>query len=662
MDIVNQYLSNDNKVSFFQNLNLDQQVKIVKSLNKEQLKQIIPELSFGAVERILRELNTSLKAELYSILPDSMLQSIYRNASLDDKNQMFAVMEERQANNLKIMNDYDQAIANSSNNIIRQKNSIQQSKLNIDSAKINRIQARDDIEINNIKLEQEMISKKKLSKKIARLSKKAHVGLFRKSKLEKLARRTEELEAVINEINRLNASNEKLNIDIQKYTNQIEQEKINIQNVKEAIKQSKNDIKENSKKSKEQGNLISKLNKQQKHIFGRRIFHKNVYLRGALLGKINKGELKLLDENLQRNAISTVLDSNKDEKVIRDNFDISEANINVNDVLGEWVNDKVPKFESETEEWSKMVKAAFDANAAFDKKNVAKKQLEDAINNGKSVEEIKELRSNLAKLNGAFGYQIRNTNEYFNKYNEYLGIEYANDISYKKKVNKNNKDSKKEIVLDSEVAKNHLKNMLDYSKQAGKIISDDRSKYGEPGKNKDVEFVEVVNIRDGHKKGEFRKIKISKDSLEKYQEVLNQYKKEQEQIVELMRADTIKKRPENNDKIGNAFVKINKIFNELSNNGVELVDKHKNLNFSGAYGYLAHINKEDRDILKVVIAEVKKKMIADIENKLTQNQSNGHSRTLYNPNTNGGVVSVSILVMVLSALITFVGLMLLLRK
>lgn len=662
MDIVNQYLSNDNKVSFFQNLNLDQQVKIVKSLNKEQLKQIIPELSFGAVERILRELNTSWKAELYSIMSDSMLRSIYRNASSDDKNQMISIMEERQANNLKIMNDYDQAIVNSSNNIIHQKNSIQQSKLNIDSAKINRIQARDDIEINNIKLEQEMISKKNLSRQIARLSKNAHVGLFRKSRLKKLAGKTEELQNVINEINRLNASNLKLNNDIQKYTNQIEQEKINIKNAKEAIKQSKNDIKENSKKSKEQGKLISKLNKQQKYIFRKKIFEKNVFLRASYLMQINQGKLALLDSNLERLAIPSLDNSQKvvddTQKVVDDTQKVVDESVNNN----QNVTDNTQKLDDSQNKknWEDMVKAAFDANAAFDKKNAAKKQLEDAINNGKSVEEIKELRSNLAKLNGAFGYQIRNTNEYFNKYNEYLGIEYANDISYRKKVNKNNKDSKKEIVLDSEVAKNHLKNMLDYSKQAGKIISDDRAKYGEPGKNKDVEFVEVVNIRDGHKKGEFRKIKISKDSLEKYQEVLNQYKKEQEQIVELMRADTIKKRPENNDKIGNAFVKINKIFNELSNNGVELVDKHKNLNFSGAYGYLAHINKEDRDILKVVIAEVKKKMIADIENKLTQNQSNGHSKTLSNPND--AFVSVSILVMILSALITFVGLMLLLRK
>ena len=313
MNIVEDYRNTENKLDFFQSKLLIEQVEIIKKLNHEELAELIEGLSFGNIIRILREVDNEKKKEILSVVPKETLKAIYRASSTEEQQELIGLMEQQQAVYLKNIGDLNQSILNSSENITNNYQNIGISQMNIDNAKKNQKDAQSrlkDIEKNKMRIDR---LRKKLEKKADKLAAKSYVGLFKKRKLRKLQNFQSKLREVNANLDRLNKETQHLTSDIAEYKNIMLQEKENIRKAKEEIEKSKKDLKEASKQVKIERAASVKLDKKAKSVFGKKIFMKNVHLRGHYLTTMKQEEIKKLKEAMEKRAEEELKNKQQEE-------------------------------------------------------------------------------------------------------------------------------------------------------------------------------------------------------------------------------------------------------------------------------------------------------------------------------------------------------------
>lgn len=313
MDIVEEYRNIENKLEFFQLKLLNEQVEIIKALNHEELEELINGLSFGNVIRVLREVDTEKKKEILGIIPSEVLKAIYRSSSTEEQQELVELLEQQQAVYLKNIGDLHQAISNSSKSIVNNYQNVEKSQLNISNAKVEQKVAQaqlKDIEATKKKIEK---IRKNLEKKVSKLATKSYVGLFKKRNLKKLQNFQLKLRDVNANLEQLNKQTQRLTSNIDKYKNIMMQEKENIRKAKEEIEKSKSDLKEAGKQVKIERKASAKLDKKENSAFGRKIYMKNIHLRGHFLTTMKREEVKRLKEEMEKKAEEELKKPNQEE-------------------------------------------------------------------------------------------------------------------------------------------------------------------------------------------------------------------------------------------------------------------------------------------------------------------------------------------------------------
>ena len=314
MNIVDEYRNVDNKLDFFQSKYLNEQVEIIKELQREELYDLFKELSFDNIIRILREVDVEKKKEILSVIPEEMLKAIYRGLSSEEKQELVNLLEQMQADHLKNIDDFNQTILNSSESINNNYQNISTSQVNISNAIENQKEAQSkikDVEKNKKRIEK---LRKKLEKRAGKLVSKSCVGLFKKRNLRKLQNLQMELKDVNTNLDKLNQETNDLINSIDEYKNVVLQEKENIRKAQEEIRNAKKEINNASRRVQDERKASAKLDKEAKNVFGKKVYNKNVHLRGHYLTTMKQEEVRRLKEETERKAKEESIQQEQNEE------------------------------------------------------------------------------------------------------------------------------------------------------------------------------------------------------------------------------------------------------------------------------------------------------------------------------------------------------------
>lgn len=331
------YIEAVDKRAFIQDKSISEKIDIYRSLTQDYdlCYEFVNMLSSEDVQKMFQSFDNVSRVQFIKFLPQEKMRQVYDNASLEDRRSLLNNYEMAQALSLHKLNDYSDTIVRFSDNIVRSNDVIQDSEQKIFDARISIDDAKTQIKVNNISLKRMEKIRRKLERKTGRLGKRACVGLFKKKKLEKLRELNQELNQVKSDLNQLYRDNSEHLLNIENMREQIRQSEEDIQNAKDTIQESKENMKKASKEAKETRKAIARLNRQQKKIFGRRLFKKNIHMRGHFLTTMKKEDLMKFHQATENEAIV-----NQDKSSDYDRVSVDVRDVPISTVVEEQTQEK----------------------------------------------------------------------------------------------------------------------------------------------------------------------------------------------------------------------------------------------------------------------------------------------------------------------------------
>lgn len=295
MNLVNEYINSNDKISFFSNLSVEDKKKLFREMTYTEQKELLMILPFNYIKQFINSFNQEERKNLYSRLSENQLKAIYNTLSEEDKQKMASSLEERQADFIEKVNRHTENIQKKTTDIALSQHKIQESTINITNAK-------EAIHNNKNELKQVKVQLKKLEKerdrnlkkllKASRSSPFDRIGIISKYRTNKLLKRQAEIEQTKIDINNLKGYRENIQQNIQTAQNRIVNEQQKIVDMKERIQRDKQSIHSNTKAIRNTEIKIKKLSQAEKRLLGRKLYHQQISERDAIIIRRKKQETR----------------------------------------------------------------------------------------------------------------------------------------------------------------------------------------------------------------------------------------------------------------------------------------------------------------------------------------------------------------------------------
>ena len=288
MDIRDQYNQASDKIDFFFYLTTEDKKQLYTELSSTEQSQLLASLPFQYLKNFIFSYPKQEQQNIYKRLSQTQLQAIYNNLNSDEKKEMMEALETRQIELANRLEESQTNIKNSTTSISASQQTITTAKENILGAKENLKTTKKELKQNKVilkKMEKErakqlkkiMRSKKSLAKKSSRIS------IISKHRTNKYLKRLEELDRINQNLNTQKATIEDIKTNIANYRETIEKSNQQIEQAKQKIQEEMHNINTNVSRMNRTEIQIKKLNKTEKNILGRKLYHQQVYQRDTIL-------------------------------------------------------------------------------------------------------------------------------------------------------------------------------------------------------------------------------------------------------------------------------------------------------------------------------------------------------------------------------------------
>jgi len=306
MNIRDQYKQTEDKIIFFSNLTQAEKKSLYNELQYKEQSELLSILPFQYIKNFIFSYPKQEQQNIYKRLNQNQLKAIYNNLNADEKKEMMEVLEIRQIELATHLEESQRNIKNSKTTISSSEQTITNANENINKAKEELKTNKKELKENKIILKKIEKEREKQLKRVMKAKRKSsltriqnRISIISKYRTKKYLHRLEELEIINQNLNSQKEAVDKIKTNITNQREIIQSSKEQIKNEKITIQEEIEKINNNVSSMNRTEIKIKKLNKMEKNILGRKLYHQQVSNRDTILirNKQPKNVTKTIEEN-----------------------------------------------------------------------------------------------------------------------------------------------------------------------------------------------------------------------------------------------------------------------------------------------------------------------------------------------------------------------------